>query len=592
LNDRVDRLNEGLRFLGASPIKKRKLTQKRYSEEKVKKITEAIKKKVFHANDDGPDGVDEDDDDDVTILRTLQESFNTSTDRSHKVQILTIFRHWSYQKIQVHFPTATRHMITIAKNIAKDKGILGDPNPKSHPSLGADVTNSIMNFYQSDEHTQIMPGKKDFVSVIVDGHKIQMQKRLILNNLKELYELFKKDYPEMKCSFSKFASMRPKHCVLAGASGTHSVCVCPIHENVKLLIDGANLKCITADSKRPITNYHDCLDRMMCDVQSTNCFLGLCDKCPGVENIIEELQQTFDDKLIENVKYKQWVTIDRTSLQTLISTVDEFLQLLSNDLKKLLLHSFLVKKQMEFLNYKKKNIMKNECIVICDFSENYAFVLQNSVQGVHWNNDQATIHPFSIYYKDNEDEVKVKSFVSISECLHHNTIVVHLFQKQLVEFIKTNLKGVDKIIYFSDGASAQYKNKKNFINITHHLQDFGIAAEWHFFPTSHGKGPCDGIGGTLKRLAARASLQRINNPIRTPQELFTWATEALHNITCRYSTNDEYEKEEQMLSARFQKALTIKGTLQFHCMIPISLQILEAKKFSLDDKKTIVKIFK
>jgi len=56
----------------------------------------------------------------------------------------------------------------------------------------------------------------------------------------------------------------------------------------------------------------------------------------------------------------------------------------------------------------------------------------------------------------------------------------------------------------------------------------------------------------------------------------------LHNITCRYSTNDEYEKEEQMLSARFQKALTIKGTLQFHCMIPISLQILEAKKFSLD----------
>jgi len=354
MNDRIEYLNKGLSVLGSSPIKKRKLTQKRYSEEKVKKITEAIKKKVFHANDDGPDGVDEDDDDDVTILRTLQESFNTSTDRSHKVQILTIFRHWSYQKIQVHFPTATRHMITITKNIAKDKGILGDPNPKSHPSLGADVTNSIMNFYQSDEHTQIMPGKKDFVSVIVDGHKIQMQKRLILNNLKELYELFKKDYPEMKCSFSKFASMRPKHCVLAGASGTHSVCVCPIHENVKLLIDGANLKCITADSKRPITNYHDCLDRMMCDVQSTNCFLGLCDKCPGVENIIEELQQTFDDKLIENVKYKQWVTIDRTSLQTLISTVDEFLQLLSNDFKKLLLHSFLVKKQMEFLNYKKK----------------------------------------------------------------------------------------------------------------------------------------------------------------------------------------------------------------------------------------------
>ena len=28
-----------------------------------------------------------------------------------------------------------------------------------------------------------------------------------------------------------------------------------------------------------------------------------------------------------------------------------------------------------------------------------------------------------------------------------------------------------------------------------------------FFATSHGKSPCDGIGGTIKHLVARASLQ-------------------------------------------------------------------------------------
>lgn len=295
-------------------------------------------------------------------------------------------------------------------------------------------------------------------------------------------------YPDVvKCSFSKFASLRPKHCVLAGASGTHSVCVCPIHENVKLLIDGVNLKSITAESQRPIKNYHDCLDRMLCEVQSTNCLLGLCNKCPGLTNIIEQLEQNFEEKLIESVNYKQWVTTERTSLQTLISNVDEFLQFLSSGLSKLLLHSFLVNKQREFLNDKKTKLMKNECIVICDFSENYAFVIQNSVQGIHWN-DQVTIHPFSIYYKDDKDELKIKSFVSISVCLRHDTIVVHLFQRQLVEFIKTNLKDINKIIYFSDGASGQYKNKKNFINLTHHFEDFKMAVEWHFFPTSHGKG--------------------------------------------------------------------------------------------------------
>jgi hypothetical protein len=65
-----------------------------------------------------------------------------------------------------------------------------------------------------------------------------------------------------------------------------------------------------------------------------------------------------------------------------------------------------------------------------------------------------------------------------------------------------------KILYFSDGCAGQYKNCKNFINLCHHKEDFGIEAEWNFFATSHGKGPCDGVGGTVKRLAAKASLQR------------------------------------------------------------------------------------
>ena len=39
------------------------------------------------------------------------------------------------------------------------------------------------------------------------------------------------------------------------------------------------------------------------------------------------------------------------------------------------------------------------------------------------------------------------------------------------------------------------------------------------FATSHGKQPCDGIGGTVKRLTAKASLQRpINNQILDAQK--------------------------------------------------------------------------
>ena len=33
--------------------------------------------------------------------------------------------------------------------------------------------------------------------------------------------------------------------------------------------------------------------------------------------------------------------------------------------------------------------------------------------------------------------------------------------------------------------------------------------EWIFFATSHGKSPCDGIGGTLKRVAYQESLKQV-----------------------------------------------------------------------------------
>ena len=67
---------------------------------------------------------------------------------------------------------------------------------------------------------------------------------------------------------------------------------------------------------------------------------------------------------------------------------------------------------------------------------------------------------------------------------------------------------VSNIHYFSDGCTGQYKNYKNFLNLCLHRDDFGIEAEWICFATSHGKSPCDGIGGTVKRLTAKASLQR------------------------------------------------------------------------------------
>ena len=48
----------------------------------------------------------------------------------------------------------------------------------------------------------MMPGKKDVVSLKVNGERKHIQKQLILCNLKELYALFRERNPDIKVGFS------------------------------------------------------------------------------------------------------------------------------------------------------------------------------------------------------------------------------------------------------------------------------------------------------------------------------------------------------------------------------------------------------
>ena len=118
------------------------------------------------------------------------------------------------------------------------------PNKRKGRKLDQGVVDKDVEFHLSEENSRIMPGKKD-VSLRIDGKREHYQKQLLLCNLNELYRLFLEKFPEFSVSFSKFASLRPKQCILVGSSGTHSVCVCTIHQNMNLMFDGAGLLKLT-----------------------------------------------------------------------------------------------------------------------------------------------------------------------------------------------------------------------------------------------------------------------------------------------------------------------------------------------------------
>ena len=61
-----------------------------------------------------------------------------------------------------------------------------------------------------------------------------------------------------------------------------------------------------------------------------------------------------------------------------------------------------------------------------------------------------------------------------------------------------------------------------------------------FFATSHGKSPCDGIGGTVKQLVTRASLQwPISNQILTADKIFKFCVKQIKGIDLLFLKNQE-----------------------------------------------------
>ena len=103
------------------------------------------------------------------------------------------------------------------------------------------------------------------MSVRTAEGRITVQKRLILMNLRELYRLFKDSYPEHKVGFSKFAELRPNNCVLAGANGTHSVCVCTTHQNIKLMMYTIKLGELTTSDGISLQSYQHCIAQVICN---------------------------------------------------------------------------------------------------------------------------------------------------------------------------------------------------------------------------------------------------------------------------------------------------------------------------------------
>ena len=157
-----------------------------------------------------------------------------TTSNAEELQILTLVPDSWSQKYCSEYFGVSEYLIRSARELKQRKGILAQSSQKKGKAMAQKTIDLVQVFYEDDEYRRQLPRKKDYVCIQKGFHK---QKRLVLYNLHELFVALKERNPDAKIGFSKFCTLCPKWCVIAGSSGTHSVCVCTTHQNTILLVD-------------------------------------------------------------------------------------------------------------------------------------------------------------------------------------------------------------------------------------------------------------------------------------------------------------------------------------------------------------------
>lgn len=522
-------------------------------------------------------------DNEAELRANISKAFLDAETTKEKVKIVKLLpQSWSFEEIKLHCDGVTDHIIKSAK---EGGSISMSIIPIGRPSKSEEVKEKVVDFYLDDETTRLFPGRKDCISIkMPNGKRENIQKRLLLGPIQTLYNKYNQKHPDYTLGLTTFRNLRPKQCVYSNDPSAANVCVCMIHANMDFLVQA--LKSTDAfdnESKKELME--NSIKNSLCTNATDACKLRECDQC-STENMVSYVAAQLDQKNVENVSYSLWVTNPQCDITSNTTDVDLFLDLLKKIVEKFITHQFKVEKQYQFIKAAKTSLVPNKKVIIqMDFAENYSCFVQNAIQSHYFSTPTVTIHPFVVFYKTSEESpVQTYNVVIINEIRSHNTTAVYAFQEHLMNILRIKFPQLEDILYLSDGCAEQYKNRFNFKNLCMHKQDFNINAEAHFFPTSHGKGECDGIGGNIKRMAKNASNTGIL--INDAKQFYDWAMTEQQNGRFHadwefvYVPQKDYDDAENKLRNRFEGLRTLPGTKKFHEFIPLNENQISVSEYS------------
>ena len=358
-------------------------------------------------------------------------------------------------------------------------------------ALNEEVVNKVVNYYQRDDVSRQAPGRKDATNVrMADGTKTKVQTRHLTSSVLETYAMFCEEEPNCKLGKSKFAELRPKHVQLSSKL-PHNVCLCKYHENFIAAIESLH-KAIPEfppySQSLPLT--------FLCENVTHNCWIDACDVCSAGQGFIS----TYAGVLQEEgaASWYVWKNDADNKLCKVLEegTTNDLQQHILSILPQFLQHCHTKREQATSYNHQREAAVSDahnttHALIQVDFSENYTCVAQDEIQSAHWKQHQVSLFTAAIWHSGS-----IHSYVIASDNINHSKETIIAYTDRLLDLLPNN---VTTTSFWSDGPSSQFKNRYHIASLAGLQRDHNVEITWNYFATSHGKGPVDGIGGSVKR---------------------------------------------------------------------------------------------
>ena len=196
-----ERLNMSVAGFGCSPLKFVSNEDKvGYGKRKLEQVCAAVKDKVAVALDLEIDLIEKKEDKaqccqkgkDLDGLMDMVRDKVKFSKRKDQLKYLTLVPDsWTVEEIEDFFGVVNS-ITRKSKELQKEKGLVPKIAKKKGKVLLKDIAESVAAFYENNQFSRNCPGKKEFVSVRINGEKVHKQKPLLLINLKELHQEFQK----------------------------------------------------------------------------------------------------------------------------------------------------------------------------------------------------------------------------------------------------------------------------------------------------------------------------------------------------------------------------------------------------------------